>query len=158
VIQRLDFLYPEANSVRWVEGDTYAKNLRRFAELGREHGFKLLFVDYPLRAIERGESPGDEGRIVGYAMLGAPGLAELHALHETGQEIARRVATREGVRWVETESALRASPEPPFSDFDLVHPNEFGARIIGRVLFETLVELGWLNPATPPGPDANPAH
>jgi lysophospholipase L1-like esterase len=149
--QRLDFLHPEANTVRWVEGDEFAKNLRRFAELGRERGFELLFLDYPLRSVERGESPGDEGRIVGYAMLGAPSLEALHALHDTGQEIARRVATREGVPWVETEAELRASSEPTFSDHDLVHPNEFGARIIGRILFDALVGLGWLGAAEPDG-------
>jgi lysophospholipase L1-like esterase len=155
VMQRLDFLHPGANTVRWVEGERFARNLRRFAELGRERGFDLLFLDYPLRSVERGESPGDEGRIVGYAMLGAPTLEELHALHDTGQEIARRVATREGVAWVETRRALRASPQPSFSDYDLVHPNEFGARIIGRILFDALVERGWLGASDPDGWGSN---
>lgn len=158
VAQRLPFLHPDANTVSWVEGDVFARNLRRFAEIAREQGFHLLFIDYPLRAIERGESPGDDGKIVNYAMLGARSLAELHQLHALGQEISRRVATREGVPWLETGPALHASPVPTFSDYDLVHPNEAGASLLGRLIFDELVDLGWLpgGDRVPPGANSAP--
>jgi lysophospholipase L1-like esterase len=131
-----------------VDPRRFERNLERFVEVAREHGIHLLFVDYPLRAIERGESLGEEGEIVRYAMLGARSLEELHQLHRTAQRVVERVARREGVPFVETETALRASSQLPFSAYDLVHPNAVGARIVARRILERLRELGWL--ADPP--------
>lgn len=149
VYQRIPFFHPEPNTVLWATPQELEYNLRRFAELSREHGFRLLFLDYPLRALERGESPGDEGDVVLYAMLGARNLKELHRVHREAQAVARLTAEREGVPWLETAPFLVGSDPPSYSDYDLVHPNDVGARAIARRLFESLQD--WL-PRPDPGP------
>lgn len=144
VYQRIPFLHPAPNTVLWAPPQELEYNLGRFAELSREHGFHLLFLDYPLRGLERGESPGDEGDVVLYAMLGARNLAELHRVHRDAQSVVRLTAEREGVPWLETAPFLVGSDPLSYSDYDLVHPNETGARTIARLLLARLEELGWL--------------
>lgn len=144
VHQRIPFFHDAPNTVLWATPQEYENNLRRFAEVARERGFELLLLDYPLRALERGESPSDEGDTVLYAMLGARSLRELHAVHRLSEQVARETARQENVPWLETRPFLVGSEPHSYSDYDLVHPNDTGARTIARLLFERMTELGWL--------------
>jgi lysophospholipase L1-like esterase len=54
--QSIGFLHPKPFSVRWVTPERYAENLRRFGEVSRENGIRLLLLAFPLRPIERGDS------------------------------------------------------------------------------------------------------
>src|SRR6185436_17882683 len=106
-------------TVRWATLERFEANLRRFVEVARLRGYKLLFLDYPLRPIERGESLDTE---TPYGLLGVKDLEELHRLHGSYQEVLRRVTAEEGARLVDTCTVLRGCPEDTFSDYDLVHP------------------------------------
>jgi len=128
-------------TVRWATLERFEANLRRFVEVARQRGYKLLFLDYPLRPIERGESLDTE---TPYDLLGVQNLPELHRLHGSYQEVLRRVTAEEGALLAETTAVLRACPEDTFSDYDLVHPNDRGAELIARTILTRIAAEGWL--------------
>ncbi len=126
----------DGTTTRWTTPEQFRWDLERFAAVARQRGIRLLLIDYPLRAIARGESPGSP--VGARFFLGARTLAELHLLHERYQAIQREVARAEGVELVETAGRFAAARTEPFSDHDLVHPNATGARIIAASLCERL--------------------
>jgi lysophospholipase L1-like esterase len=130
--------------------DRFERNLRRFVRIGRAHGVRVLFVDFPYRDIARGESPGQA--FPDY-FTDARSLAEFHAIHERYQAAVARVADETGTPLLRTADAFQRSPTPVFTDFDLSHPNEAGIALLARVLFEDLAQRGWL---APPGRHAAP--
>jgi len=132
---------PPPMTVRWVPLERFEANLRRFAEVARERGIRLFFMDYPLRPIERGESPGLPPP---YPLLGVANLAELHRIHGEYQDALRRVAQEAGVPLVETRPVLDKFPQSFFSDFDLIHPNRRGARALALALQQALKREGLL--------------
>lgn len=139
--QRSRALHPAPWSVPWVEPERFATNLRRFAELGREHGFRLLLIDYPLAP------PGTtvpEDRDLFVRLAGVRDAGELYAEHAAYQEIVARVAREEGVPLLASARLLRGSPEPLFEAADPVHLNRSGASALGRLLRDELASRGWL--------------
>jgi lysophospholipase L1-like esterase len=128
--------------IRWVEPERFERNLHRLAELAADEGFELLLMDYPLRRVERGETPGSP--IGAYPQYGVGSIAELHELHGSYQEILRRTASQAGIPLLQTAPACRLPGDPCFGDFDLAHPSRFGAELHARLLHEQLVERGWL--------------
>ncbi|MFY9825755.1 MAG: SGNH/GDSL hydrolase family protein [Thermoanaerobaculia bacterium] len=151
LVQRLHVPDP---TVRWATPERFAANLRRFVAVARERGYKLLFVDYPLRALERGESIDTE---TPYGLLGVESLDELHRLHGSYQEVLRRVTAEEGALLADTGAVLQACPEETFSDYDLVHPNDRGAELIARTLLDRIEAEGWLGAPAASGPASDPA-
>jgi lysophospholipase L1-like esterase len=142
--RRLPFLHPAPLSVPWVEPERFAANLRRFAELAREHRFRLLFLDYPLAP------PGAtvaEDLEVFVRLAGAHDAATLYAHHAAYQEILARVAREEGIPLLASAAHWREAPVPLFEPTDPVHPNRAGALALGRLLHEELEARGWLEPA-----------
>lgn len=138
-------------SVRWVDPETYRYNLRRLAEVGRGHGIHILFVTQALRPIEMGESaiafPGALPDKVGlYKLLGVRDLEQLHQLEGSYRELLYRVAKEEGVPIADASSAFTEHREPLFGQYDLVHCNPAGARVIAETIRQKLLELGWLVP------------
>jgi lysophospholipase L1-like esterase len=123
--------------------DRFEENLRRFVAIARERHVHLAFLDFPYREIERGASPGER---FPNAVLKVGSLQELHALHDSYQAIVARVAAETGTPLVLTRDALRAGPEPTFSDYDLTHPNGAGYRVIAQRLYAELRRLAWLEP------------
>lgn len=119
----------------------YEANLRRLAETAHAAGTRVLFLDFPYRELARGPSPGET--FPNY-FLTVRSLAELHELHAQYQTATERIAGETGAAYLRTVNALRASPVPVFTDFDLSHPNEAGAEILGRGIFEELQRRGWL--------------
>lgn len=119
----------------------FEENLRRFVTVTRENGIRLAFLDFPYREQSRGLSPGDQ---LPNLMVTQATIEELFRDHESYQAIVAKVASETGTPLVRTTDALRAAPEPTFSDFDMTHPNGNGYRIIGRRLYEELGQLGWL--------------
>jgi lysophospholipase L1-like esterase len=116
----------------WVPLDRFRRDLERFAEVAREREIRLLLLDYPIRALERGLSPDERLPFM------APSLEHVHAVHERYQRTLREVASAEGMELVETAPRMAAAPRESFSDYDLAHPNRMGARIIAEALFEQL--------------------
>ena len=136
-------------SVPWVDEQEYAYNLRRLAEVAREHGIPILLLSQGLRSLELGDSlpsagdalqPRDE-----YGLLGVKTLAELHQVDERYRAILARVSRELRLPVADAVAAFAAHrDEPLFSRYDLVHPNPAGARLIAETLLHRMQELGWL--------------
>jgi hypothetical protein len=80
-------------------------------------------------------------------------LDELHAVHETYRALTERVARETGSAYLRTEPAIRAAPKSVFTDYDMSHFDEEGARLMGRLVFAELRTLGWLG--APPAVSAS---
>jgi hypothetical protein len=115
--------------------------MRRLVDTARSFGARVLLLDFPLR---RTPGPGDAWP----DMSGSRTLEELLALHARYQDVVARVARDTGTPFVRTEDELVQSPDPPFTEWDLSHPNPTGARIIAERVFEELITRSWLTPAT----------
>jgi lysophospholipase L1-like esterase len=146
-------LHPTFLSVPWVDEDEFAYNLGRMAEFARDNEIHLLFIDYPLRKLERG---GDERDLTIVKLAGMPSLEAFHQRHARYQEIVARVARQEGIPLIRTESRLRSANPPGFSDSDFVHPSPVGTRIIADAILEGLLELDWIPAANLPPGDRGP--
>jgi len=140
------WLRPGGDPIYWVAPARFAADLRRFAELARQHRFHLLFIDYPLRPLDWGEHPHD---VRVYRPAGQASLADFHALHARYQALLQSVATEEGVPLLRTRDAFGRRADPLFGEWDFVHPNERGARELARLLLAKLAALDWL-PELPP--------
>jgi len=147
--QGIGFLHEAPEGGRWVDLERYASNLRRFAEISRRHGIRLLFIDYPLRPLAWGVFESDAARVEeGHY----ESVEEIHIVHERYHAVLRQVAAEEGVPLVESAPSLRQRPPPSFTTVDIVHPNATGARVLGRRIAETIEEQGWLPEGQPPRP------
>jgi lysophospholipase L1-like esterase len=118
----------------------FADNVRRIAALARAHGMRLLLLDYPLRPLAEGMTPGERLPFLG----GARTLADLHQRHQRYQEALREVAAEEGVPLLATRAELGDPASAAFSRADLVHPNAHGAVLIAGRIAEALESRGWL--------------
>jgi lysophospholipase L1-like esterase len=139
--QRIHALHPAPWTIPWVEPERFAANLRRFAELARGHGFRLLLLDYPLAATGA-TAPDDLDVFV--RLAGVRDAGELYADHAAYQEILAQVAREEEIPLLASAPLLRESPVPLFEPTDPVHPNRAGARTLGRLLHDELESRGWL--------------
>ena len=134
---------------RQVPIDRYERNLRRLVADARAAGARVLFLDYPYRELSRGPSPGET--FPNY-FDDVKTLDELHAVHETYRALTERVAHETGSAYLRTEPAIRAAPRSVFTDYDMSHFDEEGARLVGRLVFGDLRTRGWIG--TPRGADA----
>lgn len=140
--QGVGALHPAPNSVPWVSLPELERNLRRYAELSREHGFRLLFLDYPLAP--PGPLPEvDRNMLV--MLSGAPDVESLYRDHARYQAALRAVAADEDVPLLESAPLFRRSASTLYSPYDVVHPNGAGARALARLLLDELTALGWLD-------------
>jgi len=130
--------------MRWVEPERFEANLHRMAEIAAEEGFELLLMDYPLRSVERGETPGSP--VGAHPQFGVGTIAKLHELHGTYQGILLSTARKSGIPLLQTAPACRLPGDPCFGDYDSAHPSRFGAELHARLLHEQLLERGWLEP------------
>lgn len=146
--QKLLFMHPAPLTVPWASLERFEQDLERFVELSRERGFRLLMLDYPLRPLERGESLDEHESA--YPLMGVEDLPELHRVHAPFQATIRKVAARSGTPFIDTETACLASAERCYNDYDLVHPNGFGARLIADRLYRELT--GAAEPRAGPPP------
>jgi lysophospholipase L1-like esterase len=137
---------PWATSGRQVPLDRYERNLRRLVADARAGGTRVLFLDFPYRELSRGLSPGES--FPNY-FDDVKSLEELHAVHASYQQVTERVARETGSAYLRTEDALRAAPTSVFTDYDMSHLDEDGARLLARLVFEDLRTRGWLG--TPAG-------
>ena len=145
-------IHPKNFSVKWVTPERFELNLRRFGQIARRHGIKLLLIDTPLRPIGRGENKHDQ-RV--YMQAGYRTLADFHRSHGRYQALIAKVAAEEGLALLKTDALLAGSERAFFSDYDFVHPNRDGARVLGAAVLKELTRLGWI-----PGPDegGRPLH
>jgi lysophospholipase L1-like esterase len=142
--------------------ERYEQNIRRLVAEAHAIGTRILFLDFPYRAIERGLSPGES---FPNFFDDVQSLEELHAVHATYEAATVRIARDTGDEYLRTEDAIRAAPFPVFTDYDLSHLNDDGARLLGALVLNRLQELGWLgattsatrSPATAAAPAAVPA-
>jgi lysophospholipase L1-like esterase len=141
VEQRLSLLHPAPRTVRWTSPEEFEANLHRFNEVSRLRDSHLLFVDYPLRPLDRGVSPREIEVL--RAVTGVESVEELSDLQDAYQAILRRTAQQEGVPLLETAEPLTHSAAS-FCTSDMVHPSRDGAQLIAQLLFEKLAALGWL--------------
>ena len=135
---------PWATTGRQVPLDRYERNLRRLVADAHAGGTRILFLDFPYRELSRGLSPGES--FPNY-FDDVKSLEELHAVHATYQAVTERVARETGSAYLRTEDALRAAPTSVFTDYDMSHLDEDGARLLARLVFDELRTLGWLGPA-----------
>lgn len=139
------FLHPKPFSVPWVTPERYAEDVRRFGEVSREHGIRLLLLAQGLRPLERGPSrpafPGAED--MPYGLLGVKDLAGLHRLHAQYLDIQRETAVEQGIPLLDVAAAFDAAPEA-FGDYDLVHFTTAGADLLAAEVYARLRSLGWL--------------
>jgi lysophospholipase L1-like esterase len=119
----------------------FERNLQRLADVAHAAGIHLVFVDYPLRALDPNDSGGDP---LLFYLFGFKDFRELYALHAIYQQALRRVASERDVPLVETTTELAGSPIPSFSPFDRFHPNDVGAKQIGQLLADRLLALHWV--------------
>jgi len=135
-------------SVRWVDPDEYEYTLRRFAEVSRQHGVRLVFLIQALRPVEQGDSlplSSDQPRQDPYAVVGARDLADLHRLAGEYAAVVRRVAADTGTPVADAAAAFAARRgELLFGAYDVIHPNPRGAAVIARTVYATLHDIGAL--------------
>lgn len=145
--EQIPGLHPPPGSVRWVEPEQYAYNLRRLAEESRRRELPVLFMHVGLRSLERGLDvpimPVDPAEIVG--MLGGSSLEDLHRQHREYGDRLVEVGVREGVPVVDMEPIFAASRRPPFTRHDFIHPNRHGNLLIARALYGEIKRQGWLD-------------
>lgn len=127
---------PEAGTVPSVDRARFAANLRDFAELSREHGFALLFIDYPIGSHDDAAHRIHLGRLA--RISGEASAEALVARHERYQEILAARAGELGIPLLRSAEALRASTVPVFEPQDPVHPNPAGASLLARLLLDEL--------------------
>jgi len=145
--RNVPFLHPAPGSVPRVPQLRFERNLERFVEVTRARGIHLLLLDYPIR----------ESRDDGYLdrtlhrILGVRNLRQLETRHARYQDAQRAVALRTGTPLLDTWTSCRRSSGGCFGDYDVVHPSDEGARLAAALMFEALVELGWLG--APSGAD-----
>ena len=150
VYLRMSFLHPKRFSVPWATPERYAENLRRFGEISREHGSRLLLLAHSLRPLERGPSlpPFPGAADTPYDLLGAKDLAGLHRLDDQYLDILRATAREEGIPLVDMGKVFaRPTALEAFGDYDLVHFNGFGADLVAEEVHEEMRRLGWLEPS-----------
>jgi len=124
-----------------VSHEEFRANLERIIEASEENGIDLVFIDYPLRDPDTGLN-GQERYLTEY--YGVETLLEFHQKHRAYQKILSEVARDRGVRIVDTAGAMGKFPGTTYSEYDFVHPNASGARIVAREVFTALQELGLL--------------
>jgi lysophospholipase L1-like esterase len=143
-------LHPLPFSDRWVDPEAYQHNLHRFAEIGREQDIRVLFVVQGLRPIEMGERvspvPGQDPAPF-WGLVGAKDVEDLHRLDRSYRSVLYEVAREEGVPVADASLVFAARDEhdePLFGQYDIVHCNPAGARVIAETIRRKLLELGWL--------------
>jgi hypothetical protein len=139
--QNLPSLHPPKFSGPWVSREEFEYNLQRIVDLSRDAGARVLFIDYPLRRVERGMGQMAD-KWLGF--WGDATLAEFHEKHYGYQQIAAAVAATNRVPFVETRPLLEVAEPPGFDDIDLVHPIEPGVRIIANAILDRLIQLNWI--------------
>ena len=142
--QRTRLLHPDPWSVVWTDPERFEQNLRRMTELARAHDFHLLLLDYPLRPIERGESPGQHPGI--WKLLGVEDLADLHRQHTAYQQRLARIARETGTPLVDTARICQRAESRCHNQADLVHLDRSGVRETATLVADELERLGWLEP------------
>ena len=138
--RRTPRFHPRPLSVPRTNPERFERELHRFVKVAERNDIRLLFIDYPIRPIERGESPGAKD----LRFLGVKNLEELHRDHDRYLGILKRVARETGTPLLVTSEACAADGGRCFGDFDLVHPNRTGVRLIAELLYRELQSLGWL--------------
>jgi lysophospholipase L1-like esterase len=143
---RIGVLHALPLSQRWVEPGAYQYNLHRFAEIGRSRGIRVLFVSQALRPIELGESATiGQDKANPYVLAGVKDLEGLHQLDRKYRYMLYEVAGEEDVPVADASLAFSENLEPLFSQYDLVHCNPAGARLIAETIRRKLIERGWLS-------------
>jgi lysophospholipase L1-like esterase len=130
---------------RVVPPADFRRNLERIVSIAHAYGARVLFLDFPYRPLERGVTPGET---FPNAMQDAKSLEELHATHAGYQDIVRDVARETDTPFLEMAPVLHARHREVFTDADMAHPNAAGYAVMGQLLFDELVRLGWLPPTS----------
>lgn len=134
-------LHPPKFSGPWVNPEEFRYNLERMVDISREEGSRVLFIDYPLRRLDRGMGKMKDTWL---SFWGNETLGEFHEKHYGYQAIVAAVAAENDVPVVATRQLLETSNPPAFDEIDLVHPLEPGVRIIANAVLERLTGLNWI--------------
>ena len=127
----------------------FADDLAEFARLGRERGFHLVLLDYPLGPASAYASNSGEIAL----FYGEPNLDSMYRTHALYQRTLRSVAEREGVALLITAPVLEGSATPSFGS-SFMHPNATGMGITAELLYDYFASAGWLDKAPPTRPTA----
>jgi lysophospholipase L1-like esterase len=127
--------------VRRSTPERFASHLRQLVDVATAAGTRVILLDYPIRPLGAADDTLDQGV---QFLYGVSRPQDLYAMHEAYQRVVRRLAADARVPLVETAAVFASSPEPPFSAFDRVHPNDVGARLIAETVAQWLATSGWL--------------
>lgn len=123
--------------------DVFRRNLLAFAEESREHGFRLLLIDYPLRP-PRGKDDAD-ARAAAWLYATGKDLRNFYGIHARYQQVVREVSRTADIPLLVTAPALLSPDSPGFSG-DVVHPDARGMERTAELLYQALERRGWLDP------------
>jgi len=126
---------------RRLSPERFETNLRRFVEVGREIGARVVFVDFHYRDAARGQSPGEP---LPNPLMAVDSIEALHALHDEYQRVVERVAVATDTPFVRTAAALHAVEAEAFTDWDATHPTPAGQRVIARAILDEVERMGVL--------------
>ncbi len=129
------------NKKHRVTQQEFKKNLELFIKEARGRDIRILFIDSPLSGQKI--LPLRVNKFY-TEYTGASNIEEMREMHNEYQAILKSVAKSEEVPILETEDQFKELNQTVFSRNDLIHPNHKGAQLIGELLYEKLVELGWL--------------
>lgn len=144
LIRRFKIGAPEPGSVMLTGLDQFEHDLRRFAELAEQEGFELVVLDYPLRAPERGLSKKKSKRDLN--LVGADSVEELNEIHGAWQARQQAVVEELEIPYLDTARRCAGQAGQCFTDYDIVHPSEFGQKLTARMLLKLLEDEGLIPP------------
>lgn len=119
----------------------FRNNIESIINEARKRGIKVLLIDYPLSERELVTKSAKENYIY---TSGSENILELTLIHDKYRDALLEVAQEYKVPILETGPQFNIHEDKPFSKYDIVHPNDKGAQMIGELMFEKLIKLGWL--------------
>jgi len=140
---------PEKFTAYWASPEEYRTNLHRIVESTNGLNIPLLFIHQPLRALALGEASTrenatDNGMKILYYLADAKDLSVVHQRFNEYRDILFHVAQEAQVPLLNIEDAFRNKDHLVFGDYDLVHYNPTGARIVAEEIRAVLLQESWL--------------
>jgi len=137
-------LSPSGPRRRMVPIDAFRRALEAIVAESRQHDFRLLLIDYPLRPPLATDPVAK--RIA--ALFGHEEVANFYRIHALYQEAVRSVAHANNIPLLITAPALNDTDTSGFTD-DNVHPDASGMEDTAELIYAELIDRGWLRGGEP---------
>ncbi len=120
----------------------FKKNMETVINEARARDIEVLLIDYPLS--EQEVIPISAYRHY-IRTSDSKNIEELRVLHDKYQDALKEAAQENRVPLLETQPIFSEHKNTLFSRNDIIHPNNQGAKMIGKLLYQKFLELGWVN-------------